>query len=125
MLIFILYIKLQILFCIFVFMSLQLKIIRGKCHYIKHEFEHNEYIISHNETIFYWRPNLSSIGCDYMVISDVQDIIKNIKEKKYRSESVKNDLLKHWALVYQLMRNETIEKVLEPEVNYNTYILAC
>ena len=58
-------------------------------------------------------------------MSEVQDIIKNIKEKKYRSESVKNDLLKHWALVYQLMRNETIEKVLEPEVDYNSYILAC
>lgn len=107
-------------------MSFKLKIIRGKYHYIKHEFnDKNEYIISHNDTIYYWRPNLSMLGYEYTSIPEVQDIIQNIKEKKYRSESVKNDLLKHWALVYQLMRNETIEKVLEPEVDYNTYILAC
>ena len=107
-------------------MSFKLKIIRGKCHYIKHEFnDRNEYIISHNDIIYYWRPNLCMIGYEYTCISEVQDIIKNIKDKKYRSESVKNDLLKHWTLVYQLMRNENIEKVLEPEVDYNSYILAC
>lgn len=106
--------------------SVNFKIIGGKCHVIKHEFKDGtEYIISHNDTIYYWRPKLGKLGYEYTSMSEVQDIIKNIKEKKYRSETVKNDLLKHWALVYQLMRNETIEKVLEPEVDYNSYILAC
>lgn len=105
--------------------SINFRIIRGKCHIIKHEFDNNEYIISEDDKVYYWRPNLSSIGFEYTSLTDIHNIIKSISEKKYRSNKVKNDLLKHWALVYQLMRSETIEKVLEPEADYSCYILAC
>jgi hypothetical protein len=54
-----------------------------------------------------------------------QKIINGIKEQKYRRQSVKENLLKHWNLVYQLMRQEIIEDVFKPEIDYNTYILAC
>jgi hypothetical protein len=103
----------------------QLKIIKGKYHYIKHEFEHGEYVISHNDVIYYWRPNLSNLGCDYMTISDVQEMISRIKQEKYRSESAKTKLINHWILVHQIMREGIIDKVLEPVIDYNCYILAC
>lgn len=107
---------------------MKLKIVNGKYHYIRHEFEDkNEYIISHNDKIYYWRPSLHSIHNDfeYVDIQMAQKIINGIKETKYRRQSVKENLLKHWNLVFQLMREETIEDVFKPEIDYNTYILAC
>jgi len=46
-------------------------------------------------------------------------------KRKWRSEEHKKNLLNHWKEIYQIMREFRIEKVLEPQVDYNYYILAC
>jgi hypothetical protein len=106
----------------------QLKIIRGKCHHILHEInDRNEYIISYNEDVYFWRPNLEGIGSDYMNLSDVIEMINKLEsdKRKWRSEEHKKNLLNHWKEIYQIMREFRIEKVLEPQIDYNPYILAC
>jgi len=106
----------------------QLKIIRGKCHHILHEInDRNEYIISYDRDVYFWRPNLEGIGSDYMTLSDVIGMITKLEsdKRKWRSEEHKKNLLNHWKEIYQIMRGFRIEKVLEPQVDYNYYILAC
>jgi hypothetical protein len=106
----------------------QLKIIRGKCHHILHETnDRNEYVISYNDDVYFWRPDLEMIGHDYMTLSDVIGMITNLEsdKKRWRNEEHKKNLLKIWKEIYQIMRGFRIEKVLEPQVDYNSYILAC
>jgi hypothetical protein len=106
----------------------QLKIIKGKCHHILHEInDRNEYVISYNDDVYFWRPNLEGIGSDYMTLSDVIGMINKLgsDKRKWRSEEHKKNLLNHWKEIYQIMREFRIEKVLEPQVDYNSYILAC
>ena len=103
-------------------------IIKNKCHVVIHEFsEKNEFIISDDENIFYWRPFLRNIGFEYTDIQDAYKIVEDINTKRYRSERVKKDLLNHWSFVIQIMRDNIIDKVLEPEreKDYNTLYLAC
>lgn len=107
-------------------MSISLTIIDGKCHIIKHSFDKkNEYIIVKDNEVYYWRPSLRMIGFEYTSITQAQNILLDIKTKQYRSESVRQELIKHWSNVIQLMRDSVIEKVLQPEVDYNSFILAC
>jgi hypothetical protein len=106
----------------------KLKIIRGRCHHILHEVnDRDEYIISCENDVYLWRPNLSMIGSDYMNLSDVIEMIKKLEsdKKRWRSEEHKNNLINFWKEIYQIMRGFRIEKVLEPQVDYNSYILAC
>jgi len=105
----------------------QLKIINGKCHHILHEFvDKNEYVISFNNEIYYWRPNLEMIGSDYMTITDVVSMTKRLdSDKRWRSEKHKKTLINHWKEISQIMRELRIDKALQPEIDYNPYILAC
>jgi hypothetical protein len=112
----------------------QLKIIKGKHHHILHEMnDRNEYIISYDNDVYFWRPNLEMIGSDYMNLSDVIKMINKLEsdKRKWRSianisgEERKSNLINFWKEIYQIMRGFRIEKVLEPQIDYNCYILAC
>ena len=102
------------------------KIINGVTHQILHEFGDNEYIIILQENIFYWRPNLTLIGSEYMDISEVQKMILKLEndKRKWRSKTHRYHLLNLWKTVHQIIREYRIEEVLKPESD-NFYILAC
>jgi len=62
-----------------------------------------------------------------MNLSDVIEMINKLEsdKKRWRSEEHKNNLINFWKEIYQIMRGFRIEKVLEPQVDFNSYILAC
>ena len=94
----------------------KIMIIHGKCHTVLFEVpDRNEYIISYQDTIYLWRPRLRLIGFEYTDINQACKIIEDIISKKYRSEKVKKDLLDHWNVIIQIMRDNIIDKVLETE----------
>jgi hypothetical protein len=99
----------------------------GKCHLIHHEVkDQNAFVISLNDDVFFWRPNLEVMVFDYMNIKEIIEMINDLEsDKKWRSEKHRKDLINHWREIYQIMREIRIEKFLEPEIDYNSFILTC
>lgn len=86
------------------------------------------FIASCNNKIFFAKRNYGGSDDEWFGIQDMISELNETKSTKYRSESVKIEVIKNYQEIISLMRNYTVSRLLdgiEDESYYTTLVYAC